>query len=242
MFCLILTFHKDTPDGCKTVYPVHVTSNKMATVTSGVLIILFAGLIVLSTAAQTQREIEIKVSPDGSYWIGFRVNWLQTEYWLKSGPLMVRNNDKVYTTEDGSLTLQPGSFSEFANIMMGPVRRYSWTWVTSDNSLEVSTNIEMYYQPPAHPYPNWYYYRGGNERMSFQLSINSGLNNTQGSPDEILASFPSFIITDSQNTRGWMTYSGGSEFYQYERAYVHFVFLCEHWCRPVCKLCPCTTQ
>ena len=213
----------------------------MAAVTSGVLII-FAGLIVLSTAAQTQREIEIKVSPDGSYWIGFRVNWLQTEYWLKSGPLMVRNNDKVYTTEDGSLTLQPGSFNEVANTKMGPVRRYSWTWVTSDNSLEVSTTIEMYYQPPAHPYPNWYYYRGSNERMSFELSINSGLNNTQGSPDEILASFPSFIPTDSQNTRGWMTYSGGSELYQYERAFVHLLYLCEHWCRRTCKLCVCTTQ
>ena len=111
---------------------------KWQTIASGVLII-FAGLIVLSAAAQTQREIEIKVSPDGSYWIGFRVNWLQTEYWLKSGPLMVRNNDKVYTTEDGSLILKPDSFNEFANILMGPVRRYSWTWVTSDNSLELDT-------------------------------------------------------------------------------------------------------
>ena len=220
---------------------VHVTSNKMATIASGVLII-FAGLIVLSAAAQTQREIEIKVSPDGSYWIGFRVNWLQTEYWLKSGPLMVRNNDKVYTTEDGSLILKPDSFNEFANILMGPVRRYSWTWVTSDNSLELDTTIEMYYQPPAHPYPNWYYYRGGNERMSFQLSINSGLNNTQGSSDEILASFPSFIPTDSQNARGWMTYSGGSELCQ-QNMHLYILYICGSTGEDVfAKLCACTTQ
>ena len=175
------------------------------------LILIIAEFAQLTVTSHPQKEVAVEVFPDGSYWIGFRVNWLQTEYWLKSGPLMVRNNDKVYTTEDGSLTLKPGSFNEFADIYDGPFRRYSWTWITADNAVEISTYIEVHYRFPDHPHPHWYAYGSPNQRILFSLSLDSGLNNTQGSSDEILASFPSFIPTDSQNTRGWMTYSGGSE-------------------------------
>ena len=175
------------------------------------LILVIGNFARLEAAASPQREFEVQVYPDGSFSIGFRINWIQSECWLKSGPLMVRSNDKVYSSEDGSLTLKPGSFYEVSNIYEAPMRTYAWTWVTADNAVEVYTAIEIHYQFPAHPYPHWYAYGSPNQRILFTLSMNSGLNNTNGSPDGLQASFPSFIPTDSQDSRGWMTYNGVSE-------------------------------
>ena len=175
--------------------------------------LLFYFFVILATsfASSPKQEFDFQVFPDGSYSIGFRFNWLTTEYWLNSGPLMVMYGDKTYSSQDGTLTVK--SFREFANTKLGPVAQYFWTWQTPNDELEVSTSIEVHFQPPQIPNTGhqWWYHSSNNPIILFGLSFPSQLNNTKGSRDGIQASYPSFILADSQNTRGWMTYSGGSE-------------------------------
>ena len=205
---------------------------------SFLLVLLFSGFIGLSTSSPTQRRLDVQVSPNGSFAFCFKINWIdQFDCWLKSGPLMVRSNDKVYSSEDGSLTVKPGSFNEVANTKMGPSRRYAWTWINADNSLEVITEIQVYYQPPDYPYPEWYGYGNGYKKVVFFMDFNLPLNNTKGSPDDIQASFPSFIPTDSQDTRGWMTYYGGSACVCV--CVCVCVCLCMHACKTYVGICVC---
>lgn len=159
-----------------------------------VLVLICAAL--LAASAPPSREFDVDVFQNGSYSILFRLNWIETDAWINSGPVFVLNNNKPYFSDDGSLKLL--SFNETSGGKAGPFgyfRRYTWAWVSADGTTTLVTEIDKYY---------------GTALVVFRQVLGTMLANTGGLPSGLASSFPSFWFTDSQKDRGWMTYSANS--------------------------------
>ena len=158
-------------------------------------LLALASVAVLAGATPPSREFDVDVFPNGSYSILFRLNWIETDAWINSGPVLVMNKNKAYTSEDGSLKL--ASFNETSGStpgLFGYFRRYSWEWVSEDGTTSLLTEIDKYY---------------GTALVVFRQVLGSKLVNS-GSPNGLASSFPTFWFSDSQKDRAWMTYSGNS--------------------------------
>ena len=179
-----------------------------------VQVLVLIGVALLAAAAPPTREFDVDVFQNGSYSILFRVNWIKTEAWINSGPVLVRNNNKTYASDDGSLKLV--SFNVTSSSQQGPFgyyRRYTWEWASADGTTGLVTEIDEYY---------------GTAVVVFRQVLRTKLTNSGGSPNGLASSFPSFWFSDSQEERGWMTYSGNSTqrntcMFVFVRACVHYV-------------------
>lgn len=181
-----------------------------------VRVLVLVGVAFLTAAASPSREFDVDVFQSGSYSILFRLNWIETDAWINSGPVLVKNNNKTYTSDDGTLKLD--SFKETSTEEKGPFgnfRRYTWQWVSEDDTTRLVTEIDKYYEIAL---------------VVFRQVLGSTLTNTGGSPSGLASSFPSFWFSDSQKKRGWMTYSGNSTPHM-------------HACMLVCEMaCVCTSR
>ena len=179
------------------------------------VLVLF-GVALSTAAASPSREFDVDVFQNGSYSILFRLNWIETDAWINSGPVLVMNNNQTYTSDDGSLKLL--SFKETSSGQEGPFgyfRRYTWQWASADGTTQLVTEIDKYYNIAL---------------VVFRQVLGSTLTNTGGSPNGLASSFPSFWFSDSQKERGWMTYSGNSMPHM-------------HACMLVCEMaCVCTSR
>ena len=167
------------------------------------IVCLFSVHFLLGSAVVTP-ELEVTITADGSYSVGIK-NGGSKEYWFLSGPLMVMNNDKMYSSEDGSLKIDSYNVYNFTRqSYFGYIVEYEWTWSSPDGAVKVDTEIDVFYNDSSYQWPV--------PVAVFQMSIGSALSNKEGTPMGIQASYPTFkpLVGSEPGERGWMTYSGNS--------------------------------
>ena len=169
----------------------------------GITIKVLLAVVVASsitTAAPPRQNFLLEIYPNGTFEIGFRINWITPGFWFRSGPIFVTDGDERYSTEDGSLLLK--TFQEY-NSNLDPFGQYTaweYTWVNKQNSILLHTEVMKFY--------------GENPIVLFRSYAGKDWINTAGQPTGISCSFPSLIPLDSSaysGDRGWMTYSGNSK-------------------------------
>ena len=149
--------------------------------------LLFALLLVLSDCKQ--KDVTVKVSKkNGSFQV-----LLRKELWFNSGPFMVRNNSRSFSTEDGSLKLVYFDESLGGDIL-GSYTAHQVAWTTTDGAVNLITSVNVYENEPA---------------ISFTISFPGGLNKSAtGNAYDIISSFPSFLVEELDLQRAFLSYGG----------------------------------
>ena len=176
---------------------------------------VLSGLFIAASAVVTS-ELDVTITPDGSYSLAFKTGGSKA-YWFLSGPLMVMSNDKMYSSEDGSLKIDSYNVYNYTRkSYFGYIVDYEWTWSSPDGAVKVSTEIDVYYTDPS--------YQATVPVVVFQMSINTPISNSKGDAGGIQASYPTFkpLAGSDPGDRGWMTYSGNSKWFAYNSIIMMF--------------------
>eukprot|EP00731_Ephydatia_muelleri_P018789 Em0011g829a len=153
-----------------------------------------AALLLLAASADAKSGLDVSIDEgDGSYEI-----LMSGTVWFNSGPVMVRNAGKRYSSEDGSLLLKshmeiPGEDA------WGQFNSTSFEWQTYDG-LNFVTYINRYVNAPI---------------LVFAQEFTDGVRGASANnlTNETISSFPTLLIEELGLNRGSLTYN--SAFAQY---------------------------
>lgn len=147
-------------------------------------------------ACCTVGNLDVETFPNGSFSIS-----VGGKHWFRSGSLGVRDQGQWWSTSGGTLELTVYTMSTGIN-MIGRFTEYLYEWkTTSDSSdLHFLTSIDVYDEVPV---------------VGFSLVLLDDATNTnigQFTYNQTLSTFPSFVIEDGPVERGYVTWSGNSEY------------------------------
>lgn len=154
---------------------------------------VFAVLLVAASAdAKSGLDVSVDTN-DGSYKI-----LMSGTVWFNSGPVMLRNAGKRYTSEDGTLLFRSYAQSTGEDVW-GTFNATSLVWKTSDG-LNFVTHINSYQNAPI---------------LTFVQEFTDGVTGASNNnlTNETISSFPTLLIEELDLSRGSLTYN--SAFAQY---------------------------
>jgi hypothetical protein len=149
----------------------------------------FLLFLLVAVSDCKHKDVDVKVSKkDGSFQV-----LLQKELWFNSGPFIVRNNSKTYSTVDGSLKfLRLESYN--GGDALGSYTSYQTSWTTSEDAVNFITSASVYDEEPI---------------VSFSVSFPGGLKDAAtGNTHDITSSFPSFLVEELDLERAFLSYGG----------------------------------
>ena len=155
-------------------------------------VLLFSSILAVSLAA---GNLDVEAFPDGSFSV--LVGGVQ---WFRSGPVGARDLGQWWSQDTGSLELieqdqstgsdNVGSFSSYG---------YTWRAVGGASSLSFRTVVSLYDEFPA-------------ALFSVVFLTKATETNIGTAVNSVLSTFPSFMIEEGPVERGYVTWSGNSEF------------------------------
>lgn len=162
---------------------------------------LFIALLVVCTCVtwgQVNR-LEISISTDDSFNIT-----VSGRQWFRSGPVKVRHKENWLSSADGSLILD-GAYGSSGVDALGA---YNYMYFEYHGKRELlqslfkfTTFVKVYYKIDA---------------IIFGHRFDSGAERTATeSADDVISSFPSFLVEDSPLARGYVTFEGNSKLIMY---------------------------
>jgi len=156
---------------------------------------LFVVLCVINAARGQASRLSINISTDNSFIIS-----VSGQEWFYSGPVEVRNKGEWLSFNDGSLILN-GSFGSSGQDVLGS---YNYLY------------FEYYNKPgwlrPEFKFTAFLKVYNNIDAIVFGHRFDSGAERTAtDSADDVISSFPSFLVEDSPLERGYVTFEGNSK-------------------------------
>lgn len=148
----------------------------------------------------TVGNLDIQTFSDGSFSIS-----VGGKQWFRSGSVGVRDRSQWWSTSRGTLKLVENSMSTgIDRIGSFTVYTYEWKAVNGSSIPHFLTAINVYNEVPA---------------VLFSLVLIDKATNTnigKSTYNQTLSTFPSFVIEDGPVERGYVTWSGNSEYELWE--------------------------
>ena len=156
---------------------------------------LLCFLACVLCARSAVENLDVQTFPNGS----FAVN-VGGKQWFRSGSVGVRDLGQWWSQDEDSLQLTSHSTTTGSDKLgTFTVNQYDWKATGGASSLQVQTYINVYNEVPMVEFGLAYVNKATN------TNISDYLNRT-------ISSFPSFVIEEGSVERGYLTWSGSSEF------------------------------
>ncbi|XP_046561028.1 uncharacterized protein LOC124270049 [Haliotis rubra] len=165
---------------------------------------LLAILVLVSAAGSTRGDsYTITVYTSGHYSISVGGN-----VWLNSAPTFFRANNKLYSTDDGSLKLLETTVTSGSDFI--------GKWQATNFLYQADTHRFLAGIYLYTPDPNIFSYNNPPEQfVIFKQTYLNATNGTMANTnDDVIAGFPGFVVENTPVPRGFLSYGGGQFGYQ----------------------------
>ena len=147
--------------------------------------------VVLHSAFGQEDKLSISISTDNSFNIT-----VSGQQWFRSSPIKVRNKGAWLSSTDGSLIFN-GTYATSGEDAIGTYQFMSFQYHDKSGEFRFETFIKTYDKINA---------------ITLGHKFNSGAENTTtDSADDVISSFPSFLVEDTSLERGYVTFEGNSK-------------------------------